>query len=99
MQNRTERNIPNPPIPPSMTPEEAIFQVWQKTTRLETVILGVLDTQDKGLCGDVEQNREDLDATRKKVGKLEIRIWILIAFLVGSGVVSGAAAVQLINAP
>lgn len=88
-------------MPPGdkLTPKEAIYDTRERLVRMETVLIGVPDTDDKGLVGTVKDNTDNLDTTRKKVGKLEIRIWILIAFLIGSGVVSGAAAFQLMTAP
>ena len=87
-----------PNRPPNMTPEEAIFDVRERMVRMETLLVGVPDTADKGLVGKVNDNCEDLDATRKKVGRLEIRFWILIAFLAGSGAAGGTALVKLIAA-
>ncbi|GAH81394.1 unnamed protein product, partial [marine sediment metagenome] len=55
-------------------------------------------TADEGLVGKVNDNCDQMDKTRKKVGKLEIRFWILIAFLAGSGAAGGTALVKLIAA-
>ena len=88
--------MPKSNRPPNMTPEEAIFDVRERMVRMETLLVGVPDTADKGLVGKVNDNCEEMDATRKKVGKLEIRFWILIAFLVGSGALGGTALVQLL---
>ena len=85
--------------PPNMTPEEAIFDVRERMVRMETLLIGVPDTADKGLVGKVTDNCDDLDATRKKVGKLEIKFWILIAFLTGSGALGGTALVKFFLAP
>jgi len=76
--------------PPKMTPEEAIYDVRERMVRIETVLTGVPNTDDKGLVGTVKD-------TTKKVGKLEIRFWILVAFLVGSGVLNGFAIMELIK--
>jgi len=84
--------------PPNMTPEEAIFDVRERMVRMETLLIGVPNTADNGLAGKVKDNCDDLDATRKKVGKLEIKYWILIAFLVGSGAAGGTALVKLFTA-
>lgn len=86
-------------MPPNdrMTPEDAIFDIQQRMVRMETVLIGVPDTDDKGLVGTVKGNCQDQDATRKKVGKLELRFWILIAFLTGSGALGGTALYQLLQ--
>jgi len=80
-----------------MTPEEAIFDVRERMVRVETVLTGVAGTKDKGLCGDVDTNTLEIDATRKKLGRLEIRLWILVAFLMGSGIVNGFALHELVQ--
>ena len=84
--------------PLNMTPEDAIFDVRERMVRMETLLIGVPDTADKGLVGKVKDNCNDLDATRKKVGKLEIRFWILIAFLAGSGALGGTILARLLTA-
>lgn len=86
-------NSPNKP--PNMTPEQAIFEIRERMIRVETIVTGVPNTADKGLVGTVRKTCEDLDATRKKLGRLEIRFWVLVAFLVGSGVMNGFAIVKL----
>ena len=88
-------------MPPgdNMTPEEAIYDIRERMVRMETVLIGVPDTDDKGLVGTVKENTSNLDASRKKVGKLEIRLWILIAFLVGSGILNGLALKAILAAP
>jgi len=84
--------------PSNMTPEDAIFDVRERMVRMETLLIGVPDTADKGLVGKVTDNCDDLDATRKKVGKLEIKFWILIAFLTGSGALGGTILARLLTA-
>lgn len=85
--------------PPNMTPEDAIFDVRERMVRMETLLIGVPDTADNGLVGKVKENCDDLNYTRKKVGKLEIRFWIVIAFLAGSGALGGTALFKLLTAP
>ena len=86
-----------PTKPPGMTPEDAIYDVRERLVRLETVLTGVPNTDDKGLVGQVKNNCEDLDATRKKVGRLEVRYWLLVGLLVGSGVLGGVGIASLIS--
>lgn len=76
---------------PGMTQKEAIFDTQARMIRIETVLMGVPNTEDKGIVGQVSKNT-------RKIGKLEVRFWILIAFLVGSGVLGGTAIAQLIAA-
>lgn len=73
---------------PRMSPEDAIFDVRLRMVRIETVL--------KDVVKEVAKNVEEQNATRKKVSKLEIRFWMLIAFLVGSGILGGTAIARLI---
>lgn len=82
--------------PPNMTPEEAIFDVRERMVRIETLIIGVPNTADKGLVGKVNDNCDEMDATRKKVGRLEIKFWLLVGLLAGTGVLGGFGLANLI---
>lgn len=86
-----------PQKPPGMTPEDVIYDIRERLVRLETVLTGVPGTNDKGVCGTVDKNRADLDATRKKIGRLEIRFWLLVGLLAGSGVLGGFGIAQLVS--
>jgi len=83
--------------PPNMSLEDAIYDVRERMVRIETVLTGVPGTNNKGLCGTVEKNEEDLDTNRKKVGRLEVRFWLLVGLLCGSGVLGGVGISALIN--
>lgn len=83
--------------PPNMTPEQAIFDVRERMVRMETVLIGVKGTEDKGLCGTVDKACEDLDETRKKVGRLEVKFWLLVGLLVGAGFLGGVGIAELIT--
>lgn len=85
------------PPNPGMTPEEAIYDARERLMRLETVLTGVPNTDDKGLCGTVKKHDEEIDAVRKKVGRLEGRFVLLVGILVGSGVLGGVGISQLIG--
>lgn len=76
------------------TQKEAIFDIHQRVMRIETVVVGVPNTDDKGLVGEVEKGKNDRNYLHKKLGKLELRLWILIALLIGSGVLGGTALMQ-----
>ncbi len=85
-----------PNRPPGMTPEEAIFEVREQMATLTAVLIGVPNTDDTGLVGAVKDDRKDLDATRKKVGKLELKFWLLIGLLSGSGILGGFGLVKML---
>ena len=85
------------PNNPPMTPEDAIFDIRERMVRMETVLTGVPGTDDTGLCGTVRQTNDELDATRKKVGRLEIKFWSLVGMLIGSGVLGGFGIARLIG--
>jgi len=79
-----------------MTPEEAIYDTRERMVRMETVLIGVKGTDDKGLVGAVKDNTKDLDASRKKVGRLEIKFWLLVGLLAGTGILGGFGLANLI---
>ena len=83
--------------PPNMTPEDAIYDVRERMVRIETVLLGPPGSEDKGLVGAVNTNTGDLDSTRKKVGRLEVRFWLLVGLLCGSGLLGGVGISALLN--
>lgn len=74
-----------------MTPEQAIFDVRERMVKLETTLLGTPGTDDKGMCGQVVQNTKDLNYTRKKVGRLELKYWLLVGLLTGTGILGGVS--------
>jgi hypothetical protein len=82
---------------PNMTPEEAIYDARERIMRLETVLTGVPNTSDNGLVGTVKENCDNLDATRKKVGRLEVRFTLLVGLLIGSGLIGGFGIAELIG--
>lgn len=82
--------------PPNMTPEEVIFDVRERLVRIETLLIGVPNTNDTGLVGKVKDNCEDLDATRKKVGRLEVKFWLLVGLLTGTGILGGFGIANLV---
>lgn len=58
---------------------QILSEIKEDVVEIKTVLLGVPDTEDTGVVGDVK----DL---KRKHSKLSQRVWILIAFLAGSGV-------------
>lgn len=75
--------------PANMTPDEAIYETRERVQRMETVLIGVPGTDDRGLVGMVQKTSGDLDQTRKKVGRLETKFWLLVGVLVGTGILGG----------
>ncbi len=59
--------------------EEQLKQISDDVIEIKTVLLGVPNSEDTGLVGDLK----DL---RKRHNKLSQKFWILVAFLAGSGV-------------
>lgn len=81
----------------SMTPVEAIYDVRERMVRVETLMVGVPGTSDRGLAGKVVDNCDNLDATRKKVGRLELKFWLLVGLLGGSGILGGVGLANLMS--
>ncbi len=80
-----------------MTPEDAIYDTRERMVRMETVLIGVEGTDDKGLVGTVRGNTEDLNSTRKKVGRLELKFWLLVGLLGGTGILGGFGLANIIG--
>lgn len=81
----------------SMTPVEAIYDVRERMVRVETLMVGVPGTSDRGLAGKVADNCDNLDATRKKVGRLELKFWLMVGLLGGSGILGGVGLANLMS--
>ncbi len=62
-----------------MDTEEQLKQISKDVIEIKTVLLGVPNSEDSGLVGDLK----DL---RTRHNKLSQKFWILVAFLAGSGV-------------
>ena len=58
---------------------QILSEIKEDVTTIKTVLLGVPDTEDTGVVGDVKN-------LYKRHNKLSKVVWILIAFLAGSGV-------------
>ncbi len=65
----------------SKSPEQMLTEIHDKVTRMETVILGVPDTDNRGLCGEVKNLRKDMNHFKRN-------FWVLVGVLTGSGVIS-----------
>ncbi len=77
--------------------EEQLKQISDDVIEIKTVLLGVPNSEDTGLVGEIRDIRESHDCLSKKHYKLSQRVWILIAFLAGSGVL-GAGIWGLLSA-
>ena len=61
--------------------EKAILQdIKDDQTEIKTVLLGVPNTDDRGLVGDVK-------ALAEGHGKLKRNFWTLVGILIGSGII------------
>lgn len=73
-----------------------IQETHDSVLKLTITLLGTPDTEDTGLMGEVKSMQEAHNCLTKKHNKLSQRLWILIAFLAGSGVL-GAGIWGLLN--
>ena len=67
------------------TQKEMIQETLQTVIQLSTVLLGVPDTEDTGLVGEIKDLKINHISLNKKHNKLSRNFWILISALVGSG--------------
>ena len=74
------------------TQKQMIQETHQTVTTLSTVLLGVPNTEDKGLVGDVKEVKLIAKGNTKAITRLKI----VIASLVGSGII-GSGAYGLLN--
>ena len=66
--------------------KEQLKQVCEDTVKIKTVLLGIPNTTEKGLAGDIKDIKEYLTIVDKKYNKLSQKFYILVSFLAGSGV-------------
>jgi len=71
---------------PDKTQIELIREIHQTTAQLSTVLLGVPNTEDTGLVGEVKDIKLTVNGVSKSHSKLKRNFWILVATLVGSGI-------------
>lgn len=69
--------------------EEQIQETHDTVVTIKAVLLGVPDTDDTGLVGDVKSLAEQHNTLDSKHHKLSRNFWILVAALGGSGVLGG----------
>lgn len=78
------------------TQRQMIQETHQTVIQLSTVLLGVPDTEDTGLVGEVKAIKVDVRSLNGRQRKLSKNFWILIGVLVGSGVL-GSGIWSLLN--
>jgi len=76
--------------------EQLIKETHKTVIQLSTVLLGVPGTGDKGIVGEVKDNRVAINGIAKSHNKLKRNFWILVASLVGSGAI-GSGIYNMLN--
>lgn len=71
------------------TQKQMIQETHQTVTQLNTVLLGVPNTDDRGLCGEVKDVKLVVSDLGKSHGKLKRNFWLLVGTLAGSGAIGG----------
>ncbi len=76
-----------------MTPdfEQLIREMSNRIIRIETLLVGIPDTDDGGLCGEVKGIRKTVSDVYEKHDKLSRAFYILVGTLLGSGILGGGA--------
>ena len=69
------------------TQEQLIRETHDAVVELQTVLLGIPDTADEGLIGEVKQIKLSVNDLTCRHRKLSNRFWILVGVLVGSGLI------------
>jgi len=78
-------------MPPNeKTQKQLILDTHDTVMQISTVLLGVPGTEDTGLVGEVKNNKDNINVLGKSHGKLKRNFYILIAFLIGSGILGGS---------
>ena len=73
------------------TLEEAVFDMHSRMVRMETVLIGISGTSDDGLVGKVAAGSQDRKKMWTKLNRIEVKFWVLVGLLVGSGILTGVA--------
>ena len=68
------------------TQRQFIEEIYQTVTQLSTVLLGVPDTEDTGLVGEVKEIKLNFNLLCKSHSKLKRNFYIVVATLLASGV-------------
>jgi len=93
-------------MPKEHTPEtldDYIKQSWNKLESMDDklnqvyqVVLGVPGTANGGLIGKVKAHDDNLRLHTKCLSDLRWKLWLLIAVLVATGVLSGSTVVKIL---
>jgi len=68
------------------TNRQILDEIYTTVTEIRVTLFGVNNSSDKGLIGDVQDNTYKIEEMGKSHRSLSKRFAILIAFLIGSGV-------------
>ncbi len=68
------------------TQRQFIEETYQTVTQLSTVLLGVPDTEDTGLVGEVKEIKINFNLLCKSHSKLKRNFYIAVSALIASGV-------------
>ena len=72
------------------TQDELIQKTHDAVLEIKTVLLGVPNTDDTGLVGEVKAIKIDCNILNNRHRKLSRNFWILVGILAGTGVVGGS---------
>ena len=70
------------------TQKKLIQETHQSVNTLTTVLLGVPNTDDKGLVGEVKQVKLNMKEQWKSHNKLSTRVWMLWGIVLAVGVIA-----------
>jgi hypothetical protein len=77
------------------TQKQLIEEIHKSVIQLETVILGIPDTDERGIVGDIKEIKEHQIKSNGKYRNLEIKFWTLVGILAGAGVLEGLGIINL----
>ena len=78
------------------TQKQMIRETNEAVITLTTVLLGVPDTEETGLVGEVKEVKLNINALDKSHSKLKRNFYLLVGTLVGSGAI-GSGIYTLLN--
>ncbi len=71
------------------TSDELIQEVHKTVSELKVVLVGIPDTDDKGVCGEIKDIKLAHNELAIQHRKLSRNFWLLVGTLTGSGVIGG----------
>ena len=69
---------------------ELLEETHDTVERLETLLIGIPNTDDRGLVGEVKKINGNIITLFERHNKLNRNFWILVSSLAGSGVLGGS---------